>query len=325
LEYLIVMSQRYELESKFRTAFSNIDNILSFEYYDLRPSILSDISSITFYLNIFLNRYYDVLSDEEKSIIQERIDHAIDRLILLNIKHYYVLYYFKRNISNNPRSTILRSQSILLSIRTLFETSINKIPLESTIWNFFSDNISDFVKNLNSTLNNCDDKMFGNLAFLVLITINCLVSIKKSLQRNINIKKKDKIIIKVDQSLTNIITNLITLYQDKKLEKLMEKSPGFVVFLYQVLNKDDLLHIPNNINIKSLIKKMIQMINFDNVSNNTKNFYILNAMELGESPPKGITPSGNDPLALLADGFIRLENGESLLGITPRIIYSTRK
>jgi len=310
------------LLKKFRVAFSEIDNILRTPVSPLSPlniSEISELANVTLMLNALLRRYGDILDDTEKEILQRRIDLGIDKLLKLNQSHILSLYYFGRDFSKNPWRAEYRVRHFMTSVRALFELApISEIPLDSTIWNYFIRDISQFVKQLVATLENSKDEIQGRLSFLLLIAIHSLISILKTLSNTAKTPKIIELAQKAEESLQELTKCLLNLFKTGVLKNVLDTSPGFVIYLHRVL-KEDLTRFDGDVlsELESVVNKKLKVLDFSRISERSKNFYILNALELGQKPPKGIVPSGNDALAFLAECFIRFENGETFIGALP--------
>ena len=318
-------SDKHLLLRKFRTAFSRIDYILQSTDSPLKPrkiSELAELANVTLTLNAFLKRYEAVLDDTEREILKSRIDSGIDKLLKLNQSHILSLYYFKDNFRRNPTVAVHLVINFMISVRALFELApVSRIPLDSTIWNYFVRDVSHFVYDVVKAMKTTrkGDEIRGRLSFLLLVVIHSLVAILRAPTDSAEARKKTtELRKKAEKSLWESTSCLFDLFKTSLLEPVFDTSPGFIIYLHRVL-QEDLTRFDGNVlsELKSVVNERMQTLNVDRISERSKNFLILNAMELGQEPPKGIAPSGNDALACLADGFLRFEKGEKFLGILP--------
>lgn len=314
------ISKKRALWEQFRESFLDADKYLRSDYVSLGSKI-SGIAITTLMFNFFLKRYATVLAEEEKEILQKRIDQGIDKLLKLDQRHILCLHYFVKNFRKNPDRTVQRTEHFMISVRTLFEIAPDQVPLESTVWNYFVRDISKFIHQLIPTIKNSKGEMLGRLSFLLLIVIHCLISISKSCLQAKNEKEDSKItelFQKSEESLQESVSCLLDLFETGSLETVLNTSPGFIVYLHRIL-KEDLTRFGNSVisKLDSVVNRKLQKVDFNAVSQRTKNFFILNAMEFGKDPPTNVVPSGKDALAFLARGFIRFEEGEDFLGALP--------
>jgi hypothetical protein len=176
----MISSDKQILLNGFRDSFSSIDQDL--HSYEMTISKLAELANVTIMLNVFLKRYEGVLDDTEKEILKQRIDSGIDKLVKSEEKDMRTLWYFERNFQKNPDETEFYSRNLMVSVRGLFELApVSRIPLDSTVWSYFIDQISLFVHQLTKTVGSATGEMRGRLSFLLVIVIHSLASILKAL------------------------------------------------------------------------------------------------------------------------------------------------
>lgn len=314
----MISSKNKTVLEAFRTSFSRIDQTL--QSRDVKISRLAELATITVMLNAFAKRYEKVLDNTEKEILRTRIDAGIDKLVKIKEKDMWALWYFGRDFRKNPYMAEFRVRCLMISVRGLFElASVSRIPLDSTLWNYFIDQVSKFVYQLTNVLNGVtNNEMRGRLSFLLIIVIHSLSSILEGLKDANENSKITELRQNCEYSIRKATKSLWNLHESSKLEHILSKSPGLAIYLKRVL-KEDLSGFEESMvsELMTSAVNRVKMLDFEMISDKHKNFHILNAMELGQESPEGILPSGNDAPAFLAKAFIRFESGEEFLGVLP--------
>jgi hypothetical protein len=306
-----------ELWEDFRYTFRNLDNYLKGADFQFNTEV-AELAHVISLLNVISKRYSAVLSQEEQTILTDRIEAGVSRLIMLDQGYLLSLYYFERNYPGNPDAAITRAQTFVSSIRPLFEIAADRVPMDGTTWKYFLRDLSNFTFGLKRIIEKSQEPLKGKLLFLLVSVIHSTGSLCKTLER-VKIDKGQELLIKARASFKITTDYLLKLLDTGELDNYLSSSPGLALYLNRVLSED----FPEAYKIsfapvKALVDKHISQIDYTKITERTKSFEVLNLAETGAPLPATLKVSTRySPLAFLASGYIRLTNGADFLGVLP--------
>ena len=265
--------EKRELWKDFRFAFRNLDTYLRGAEFKFNTEV-AELAHVISLLNVILKRYGTILSEEEKSIIKERIAAGISRLIMLNQGYILSLYYFSRNYPDGPDAAITRAQTFISALRPLFELAADSVPIDGTDWKYFVRDLENFTRGLKTIAKKSEEPQKGRLIFLLVSVIHSAGSLCKSLE-NVKKYKVQELLNKAKNSCKIASDCLLELKNSGNLDYYLSNSAGLVLYLCRVLSEEfpvfnKALFTP----LKEQVDKIKTHIDYAKLHERTKSFEV---------------------------------------------------